>query len=150
MKTKKISFRLIAICLLTVITASGCGPNQLAACQQENLELQKVIAQQQAQTTELQGNIDLLTDFLSLTGAELQNCQENLKKLKKQQKTANKAPKEISTMSAEKIRKGLEEIKRLREAKAKLMMEKQAQSQIEVTTKVITPDSNQPANQENK
>jgi hypothetical protein len=149
MKTRKISFRLITICLLTIITASGCGPNQLTACQQENLELQKVIDQQQAQTTKLQGNINLLSNFISLTGVELQNCQENLKKLEKQQKTANKAPKEISTMSAERIQKGLEEIRKLREAKAKLMMEKQAETQIEVTTQVITPDSNQPTNQQN-
>jgi hypothetical protein len=149
MKTGKISFILITICLLTIITASGCGPNQLTACQQENLELQKVIDQQQAQTTKLQGNINLLSNFISLTGVELQNCQENLKKLEKQQKTANKAPKEISTMSAERIQKGLEEIRKLREAKAKLMMEKQAETQIEVTTQVITPDSNQPTNQQN-
>ena len=120
MKDRKILIcRLIGL-MITALLLSSCESNQLTACQQEKLELQKIMDDQQAEIDRLRFSQNALTQLLEQTSAKLRKCQDQLAKLKKQKTTAEKT----IDLAPPNMEERLAELKKIREAKARRMKEK--------------------------
>jgi hypothetical protein len=128
MKTNKILFCQVLAFIISIVLLNGCTNNELTTCQQENLELKNTIEAQKAKITEHEANAKTTLTFLQITAAEIQKCQKQVEQFKKEKELAAKR-KKISPKRAEALKKGLEELKALREIKAKRMMEEQAKAQ---------------------
>lgn len=116
--------------VLSLLALGGCDTSQQSNWQQEKLELQTTIEAKQSEINRLRyGNEQILKLILETTG-ELKKCQEQLKSLEKEKAvdTSVEKPENISAERATEIKKGVLELKALREAKIRHMREKAAES----------------------
>ena len=127
MKVSKILFCQTVVLVMAIVLLSGCASDELTACQQENLKLKEAAEMQQSQTTELQSNYDTILAFLKVTVAEAQKCKKELEQLKKE-KEATKNRKKLAPKDPKAFKKGLEELKALRETAAKRLIKEQAEA----------------------
>ena len=107
--------------VLSAILLGGCESNRLAGCLQEKLELQKTIEAQQTEIDKLKAGEEFIIKLLLQTTAKLEESRGNIPETKEKKKIAE-GPK----LAPAELKKGLAELKAVREAKAKRMKEKAA------------------------
>jgi hypothetical protein len=119
MKSKNIFLCLLTGLVLTALLLCSCQANQQSTYQQENQILQQTIETQKAEIERLKQTHDQITELLAENTSKLNKCQQQLATLKREkqitEKTQQFAPRDLE--------KQIEELKALREEKAKRMME---------------------------
>lgn len=119
MKSKNIFLCLLIGLVLTTLLLCSCQSNQQNTYQQEKQILQKTIETQQAEIERLKQTHDQIAELLAETTAKLKKCQQQLAKLKREKQITEKT----QQVAPEDLEKRIEELKALREEKAKRMIE---------------------------
>lgn len=119
MKSKNIFLCLLIGLVLTTLLLCSCQSNQQNTYQQEKQILQKTIETQQAEIERLKQTHDQIAELLAETTDKLKKCQQQLAKLKREKQITEKT----QQVAPEDLEKRIEELKALREEKAKRMIE---------------------------
>jgi uncharacterized membrane-anchored protein YhcB (DUF1043 family) len=119
MKSKNIFLCLLIGLVLTALLICSCQSNQQSTYQQENQILQQTIETQQTEIERLKQTHDQIAELLAETTTKLKKCQQQLAKLKREKQITEKA----RQFAPGDLEKRIEELKALREEKAKRMKE---------------------------
>jgi len=115
------------VLLLSIFSFGGCKSTELVNCQQERLEQQKIIKAQETELNNLKYGNETVIKLLLETTTKLKDCERQLQECEVQATSKNKeSGPEQTTID---IRKGLEELKALKEAKIKKMNERKDKEQ---------------------
>ncbi len=123
MRTKRWCFIQVIVALIMLVVLCGCEQSKTSQCEQEKLQLQKTIESQQANIEEMKKVEEMLSDLLMGITSQLSEAQKDLAEAKRAKRPKPKKSGKITPEQSERLKKGIEELKTLREAKIKAMKE---------------------------
>ncbi|MFC1676442.1 hypothetical protein ACFL3G_05200 [Planctomycetota bacterium] len=126
MRTKERCIVGVVVVLIMLVVLCGCEQSKTSQCEQDKLQLQKTIESQQAKIEEMKKVEEMLSDLLRGITDELERTQEELAKTKtvESPRPRPRKPGKITPEQSERLIKGIEELKALKEAKIKQMKER--------------------------
>ena len=127
MRTKRYCYIQMVVALVMLAVLCGCDQSQTSQCEQDKLQLQRAIESQQAQIEQMKQNEEITNDIMMDITGRLEKTQKELTKARKAKLPKRRKPGKITPEQSQRLIKGMEELKALREAKIKRMKEQSDQ-----------------------